>query len=53
MLSWMNQDLMDKVDVLVWIHSVGFTLHNLAGTYLQQHNYEQARLCYEVIHIQT
>jgi hypothetical protein len=31
-----------------WFYSVGFALHNLAGTYLQQHNYEQARVCYEV-----
>jgi tetratricopeptide (TPR) repeat protein len=28
--------------------SVGFTLHNLASTYLQQRKFEEAQSCYEV-----
>lgn len=36
--------------ILLWIvfDSVDFALHNLVGTYLEQHKYEEARICYEV-----
>lgn len=33
---------------LLIFNSVGFTLHNLASTYLQQRKFEEARSCYEV-----
>jgi hypothetical protein len=33
---------------LLIFNSVGFTLHNLASTYLQQRKFEEAQSCYEV-----